>query len=310
MPFLPEAIASIEQQTWQNWELVVVDDGSTDGSAEWLEQRALQEPRIRVIRQPHAGVTVALNRGLREVRGELIARMDADDIAHPERFARQVAYLQASPQVVAVGSWVRRIDADGDPIAIACWPSTHEEIVEGLVRGMGGLPHPTAMIRRSAMERVGGYREQFRLAQDKDLWLRLAEMGNLANLREVLLDYREHPESISQARRDQQRDHLQAILDDAERRGVLPIPAARSRSVARQRTRPSELEWLRAASRAGNWSTAWKYAGQLLTRYPFQPLTWWSLLRLIADRLLRPARLLFRQAPRKIRQLLAHVRSW
>jgi glycosyltransferase involved in cell wall biosynthesis len=201
MPFLPAALDSILQQTCHDLELIAVDDESTDGSLPYLRQVAAVDSRMILVENEHRGVTAALNDGLRRASGEFIARMDADDRSHRERIAQQLDFLRRHPAVVAVGCWVRRIDEDGDVIAIGRWPESHADIYCGLLRGCGGLPHPGAMMRRAAVLEVGGYREQFRLAQDKDLWLRLAEQGQLANLPLVLLDYREHRKSLSRAQR-------------------------------------------------------------------------------------------------------------
>ena len=182
-PFLAEAIDSITKQTFQDLEFIIIDDGSTDGSFELSQAAARDDSRIRLIRQSHAGVTAALNRGvIGPAQGEFVARMDADDISLPERFEIQADALDRQPDVLAIGSFVQRIDADGDTIAVSKWPLTHEEIDAGLLRGRGGLAHPTAMIRSGALRAVGGYRQKFAFAQDKDLWLRLAERGRLQNL--------------------------------------------------------------------------------------------------------------------------------
>jgi hypothetical protein len=287
--YLAEAVDSILRQTLSDLELVAVDDGSTDGSAAWLESRAQADSRVIVLQVLHGGVTRALNFGLQYCRAPLIARMDADDMARPDRLARQVAFLNAHPEVVAVGSWVRRIDADGDVIAVGRWPESHHEIERDLLRGRGGLPHPTSMIRRRALLAVGGYCERFPYAQDKDLWLRLAEQGRLANVPEPLLDYREHARSISWAKRPQQCDQLRQVLDETFRRRGLG--RARVRALGGRKlphVRQIQREWIRAARRAGNFRTAWKHAHQLLRDAWYHPATWWLVGRL----LLQPSGLL------------------
>src|SRR5262245_33145279 len=111
--FLPEAVRSILGQTYDAFELIVVDDGSVDGSGELAADLAASDPRVEVIRRRHEGLVPALNAGLERARGHYVARMDADDVAHAERFQRQVAYLDAHPASVAVGSAMEVVDADG-----------------------------------------------------------------------------------------------------------------------------------------------------------------------------------------------------
>ena len=281
--YLGPAIKSILRQTYDNFEFIVIDDGSTDGSQNVVETLARNDARLKLFRQGPEGVTVALQRGVHRAKAEFIARMDADDLAHPERFAAQVRVLDRDPRTVAVGSYVERIDADGAPIAMSRWPLTHEKIEFGLLRGHGGLAHPTAMIRRDALVTVGGYRKEYPLAQDKDLWLRLAEQGRLANLPLLLLKYREHLHSVSMSRQRQQWESTRAAVHDACRRRKIPVPADLANGSARVRTEYDQRrDWVRAAARAGNLSTAWKHARHLIRERPFSGRTWTAFGRMAA----------------------------
>ena len=221
-PFLVEALASLYAQSRKDWEWVLVDDGSTDGTQRWLQQLAREEDRIRLVASGGRGITAALQRGLTACRAPFIARMDADDLCHPHRLARQLDFLDRHPDVVAVGCWTLSIDADGDPIATSRWKTSHEKILAQLLVGCGGLPHPGAVMRRDALESIGGYRQDLTYAQDKDLWLRLAEIGRLANLPDVLLYYREHPSSISQKDRARQQKDLIRVVKEARAARGLP----------------------------------------------------------------------------------------
>jgi GT2 family glycosyltransferase len=189
-PFLADAIGSILTQSFRDFELIAIDD-SSDTSGEILDQFARADNRVRAVHQLNAGMVAALNRGLDLARGEFIARMDADDVCHPERFARQVAFLDAHPNVAVVGCAVTLIDEAGNRIREVEYPSTPEAIATFLENG-SPLAHPSVMMRRAAVLAVGGYREAYRNAEDYDLWLRMAERYCMANLSEHLLFYRQH----------------------------------------------------------------------------------------------------------------------
>ena len=203
--YLQAAIESIRRQTHRDFEFLIVDDGSTDGSGELLQEIAAQDARIRIIRGMHAGVAAARNRGLALARGTVIVCMDADDIAMPERIERQLAYLAEHPEVAAVGSALRLINKDGDPIASPTkYPMTSEEIRKGLLMGHCMLAQPTVAMRREVAMAVGGYRQPFDPAEDYDLWVRLSECHALANMPDVLVDYRWHGDNVTARRRREQ----------------------------------------------------------------------------------------------------------
>ena len=197
-PYLGEAIESILAQTLREFEFVIVNDGSTDGSGEILRSFALQDTRIRLIEQANSGIVGALNRGLVESRGEFIARMDADDKAMPDRFLRQAVFLAEHPSVVAVGSAIRIVDSSGTSIADRMPPMAHADIERELLLGDGlAQCHPTMMIRRTAVETVGFYSKDYEWVEDVALFLSLARIGQLANIPEVLLCYRRHSASVN-----------------------------------------------------------------------------------------------------------------
>lgn len=199
---LPRAVASIRAQTFTDWELLAVDDGSTDGTAEWLRAQATQEPRLKVISQPHAGIVAALNRGLAEARGQLIARMDADDASLPERLAEQVVLLDAQPAVGVVGSLVEfagdRAASQGYALHVD-WLNevvTPEQIA--LNRFVESpFAHPSVMFRRELVTELGGYREGD-FPEDYELWLRwLAADVRMAKVPRVLLRWHDPPARLS-----------------------------------------------------------------------------------------------------------------
>lgn len=276
--YVGEAVDSILTQTLRELELIVVDDGSTDSTLQLLQQRAKRDDRLRVIAQRQIGAVPCRNLALRESRGEFIAIMDADDAALPHRLERQVAFLRDHPDHVAVGAWVLMIDAEGEPLRPWQTPTTHEGIEAEHLQGRGGtIIHPSVLIRGSVLRALGGYREQFDLAQDVDLFLRLAEVGRLSNLDEVLLKYRQH--SVSEGYRKRKRQAAlaaQAVRDAFERRG-LPAPDALP-TVERTATPAEHAEkWAWWALQSGNVRTARKHAWRSVRRGPFRLSAWRAL---------------------------------
>jgi glycosyltransferase involved in cell wall biosynthesis len=195
-PFVERACRSVLAQTFRDFELVIVDDGSRDDSPRRLEALARTDPRIRLSLRENRGLIASRNELLFLARAPLVAWMDSDDISLPERLELQVARFEAEPGLVCLGSAVLEIDGDDDPIYRNIYPSDHEAIRAGLLEG-GAMRFPTTMMRRRAALEVGGFREPFKVGEDLDLFLRLMEVGTLANLRSVLLHYRLHPEGIS-----------------------------------------------------------------------------------------------------------------
>jgi glycosyltransferase involved in cell wall biosynthesis len=194
--FLSQAVESILAQTFADFEFVVIDDGSTDSTESLLGEYSRRDSRIQVTRQPNAGYVAALNAGCAVARGELIARMDADDLSEPGRLARQVAFLDERPEVAVVGSSLLLITAEGRPFYIAAYPQEPDDARGALARG-NPLGHSTVLIRRSALEAVGGYRAAFVDAEDYDLWVRIARSYEIANLPDLLGCYRIHPDNTS-----------------------------------------------------------------------------------------------------------------
>jgi glycosyltransferase involved in cell wall biosynthesis len=220
--FLDKAVDSILSQSLRELEFVIVDDGSTDGSDRLLDEFARRDPRIVLIRQGNQGLTRSLNTALGVARGRYIARMDSDDIAEPTRLERQVQFMNATPDLVASGTGVIRIDASDNVIALPECVTDPARIDAILLSGSGGVVcHPSLIVRTDALRRIKGYDERFRTAQDLDLFLRLSEIGRLSNLDQRLLRYRKHEQSVNVAKFEQQECDVRAILDAAiARRGI------------------------------------------------------------------------------------------
>lgn len=200
--FLGEALQSLARQTEPDFEVVVVDDGSTDGTAALLESVAGRDSRLRVVRQEHAGIVTALNRGLAEARGKYIARMDADDLSRPERLRCQADLLDQNPEIGLVGSRVEYLgDADrnrGLALFVDWTNSLVEERDIDLYRFVESpFIHPSVMFRRELPELYGAYRDG-PFPEDYELWLRWMESGvRMVKSGEVLLEWRELPDRLT-----------------------------------------------------------------------------------------------------------------
>ncbi len=204
MRYLPEALESVLLQTFRSFEVVVLEGGSTDGSGRYVREVASRDSRVRVLFDGGAGFVPALNLGLAEAGGELIARMDADDISDPTRFERQVRFLMANSDIAIVGGGAVVIDDVGHEGRRLSPPINHSGIVNALARGTLSLIHPAVMFRRSAVLGCGGYRVAWPAAEDWDLWLRLTERHKAANLSCIVLKLRKHSGNLSMTRLSEQ----------------------------------------------------------------------------------------------------------
>lgn len=198
------ALDSLLGQTLADFEVIVIDDGSTDTTPDVLA--SLRDPRLRIERRARRGLTLSLNRALELARAPLIARLDADDLALPERLARQRQFLETNPDVGLLGTGAREVDAAGREVAIVRPPVHDAAIRRALIRA-NPIVHSSVVMRRAALERVGGYDPSFSVAQDYDLWMRLARITRLANLPEPLVIRRLAVGRVSAVRED---DRLRA----------------------------------------------------------------------------------------------------
>lgn len=195
---LVESAESILNQSFQDLELIAVDDGSTDGSGARLSELAERDSRIRVLRQENRGLTQALIRGCMESRGSIIARQDSDDRSHPNRLLEQVELLESDERIGFVSCTTQYLGPEGEPIAIIERPRDPAEATRGLLDHRLGPPaHGSVVFRESLYHRVGGYREEFYLAQDSDLWLRMAEHAWIAYVPSLRYFRRLGPSGIS-----------------------------------------------------------------------------------------------------------------
>ncbi|HEY0008786.1 MAG TPA: glycosyltransferase [Tepidisphaeraceae bacterium] len=219
--YIDSAVQSICAQTFTDFEFVIVNDGSRDNTETLLRAWAERDRRINLISRPNTGYVRALIEAIDKSSGPLIARMDADDLASPERFEKQVAFLNAHPDVVVVGSSYELMDEHDRKLHVLHQPTDDPTLQRHCLAGTTPICHPSAMFRRAAYTSVGGYDESFCPAEDLDLWLRLGEIGKLACLDEVLIRYRLHANSVSETRQNKQVDAIRrACQNAANRRGV------------------------------------------------------------------------------------------
>lgn len=197
--YLSEAIESILNQTFGDFELIIIDDGSTDGTAEILHEYAQHDDRIRIHHQDNHGIVFALNKGLELARGRFIARMDADDISLTGRFASQVKYLDSHPEISVLGGDARIIGQHGEIINNIHLSFAFEPLfIFWILLFENCITHSTVMMRTDAIKRLGGYDEKYLFAEDYYLWSRLPKENLICNLPEVVLFHRVHTGNVSQ----------------------------------------------------------------------------------------------------------------
>jgi hypothetical protein len=194
--YLREAVESVLGQTFGDFEFLIIDDGSKDKTGEMLAEYARRDARVRVVTQENRGLIASLNRGMEMARGELIARMDADDVALAERLERQVSFLREHPEVGLLGTFVENIGPRGEALGVF-GPATGDRELREVMLRWNPFRHPTILMRKEIAVGVGGYRKGLRHAEEYDLWFRMAERTKIANLAEVLVRYRMHPKQVS-----------------------------------------------------------------------------------------------------------------
>jgi hypothetical protein len=240
--FLRQAVDSILSQTHTDFEFIIIDDGSTDGTAEIVSGYA--DPRLRVLTQQNMGLVKSLNRGVGMARGAYIARMDADDISLARRLELQVQSLDAHPRVGALGTGAVEID-EKDRVTRRHDHHTDSQAIErALLEGNTPLCHGSVMFRKACFENVGGYRERFRHAEDYDLWLRMIERYDIDNLPEILYQHRLVLESVSSRHFVHQKRSAAFALECAEcRREGLPEPSTPPADSPATRRELGEYHW-------------------------------------------------------------------
>lgn len=270
--YLKLAIDSVLNQTFKDFELLLLNDGSSDSSEKIIDNYVKKDKRCKKFSWQNQGLIKTLNTGIEKAQGEIIFRMDADDVCHPQRFEKQLSYLESNPECIALGSRVLLIDDAGMPIKIVSVPSGHEDIEKRNFVGNGSaIVHPTVAMRKKAVIEVKGYREQFTHAEDIDLFLRLAEKGKVANLPDILLEYRQHASSIGYSKRKEQLISINKAIEDAIcRRNIIVEPSQSLESfLLTQNISEVYRKWAWWALQGGNKKTARKYLCKTIQSDPF-----------------------------------------
>jgi glycosyltransferase involved in cell wall biosynthesis len=285
---LAATLDSVLGQTERDFELIVVDDGSTDATSNILDEYAARDPRIRIIRQANAGLTRALIAGCAAARGVYIARQDAGDLSDPRRFELQKRALDADDTIAFVSSATRFVGPELEPMQVhrgsgaAIKPAFIIELSAPHALTDGPTHHGAVMFRRDAYERAGGYRAAFYYGQDYDLWYRLAEAGKFQCIEEVLYTARVTPDSISGAARERQlaigKLSQEALIARQSGKPDAPIleraaaiTPARSRNVSR---RGNGLYFIGEALRRNGDRRARRYLRQSVLAWPLSIRAW------------------------------------
>jgi glycosyltransferase involved in cell wall biosynthesis len=195
-------------QTFRDFELIAIDDGSTDRTGELLEVLAREDPRIRFVSRENRGLVDTLNEGVAMARGAWLARMDGDDVSHPDRLALQMAYLESRPAVGVLGTGFQIIDELGRYGRIHEMPRSFDEVRWALPL-FCPLAHPTVIMKAQLVREVGGYAESTKFAEDYDLWRRMIEVASIENIPNPLLWLRKHASNVTITSRD---EHIRAAL--------------------------------------------------------------------------------------------------
>lgn len=279
---LVATLDSLLAQTLTDFELIAIDDGSTDGTLPILATYARRDTRIRILTQENRGLTRALIRGCAKAQAAVIARQDCGDLSRPERLARQLALLAAG--VVLVSSATRVVTPEGEVLFVTRLDGdeARRSLLRDDARRIKSIPHHgSAMFRRDAYLAAGGYREQFRIGQDLDLWVRLAPLGLIAIAEEELYQATAHPAAISSMSRKQQIDALRLIvaMRDGGDGPALLAAAERLRPMPRTARREAAgLYFIARCLRARRSGSAREYLLKAIRRNPLHWRAWASLL--------------------------------
>ena len=218
MPYLQPAVESILNQTFDDFEFIIVNDGSTEESTrEYLD--SITDPRVRVFHEPNRGTAGGSNFGLQHCTRKYVARMDADDISLPTRLAEQYEFMQANADVSLVGTQLRIIGEENLGIEVQM-PTDHDSIYSALLTLDHGMNHGSCFYRNELIKKIGGYWDVHKFHDDWDMFLRMGEVGRLANLPKILFHYRTLPSSLVGSRWREMREYFQYSVDCANRRAA------------------------------------------------------------------------------------------
>ena len=240
--WLQEAIDSVLRQTFENFEFIIVDDGSTDETWSIIQSNSDKDVRIVKTKKVNTGLADSLNAGIAHAKGTWIARLDADDLCEPTRLEEQINFIRKHLEVVLLGTGFLELDGKGSILKCHSFPAGHNRLVHHLKRSMSFFPHSSAFYNTVMVGNSGGYNPRFRRAEDTDLWLRLSERGKLACLGKPLVKIRKHSDQISRDQGGERQlfDSMAAKVCHFLRVSGTPAPSS-SKEVADWRC---FLEWI------------------------------------------------------------------
>ena len=257
-------------QTFTDFELVAVDDASSDSSLAILNEFATRDKRVQVFARPHGGIVATRNFGIKSSNGEFIASLDNDDVMLPQRLEHQADHITQNSRCVGVGAAALLVDEDGDPMMERHYPNSNADIEAELLAGKNPMMQPNVMFRKASLIDVGCYRNGFDFSEDYDLFLRLSEIGELHNLSNVLVKHRQHQQRASYSHYQQQQRAAQQALTEAYARRSIDRPPPTIETGSHPSTRKQyHIRCANDAWDGGNIATARKHAIAILSSNPF-----------------------------------------
>ena len=220
--YLEESVESILGQTYENFEFIIVDDGSFDKTSEILEHYSKKDARIKIIaNNQNIGLAKSLNKAIEAAQGKYIARQDADDISLPQRLEKQVEFLESHPEIKILGTYAYLIANGAETLGKEIVPTSSKVIKETLIK-RNPFIHSSIMIKKEIIDKIGGYNEEFKTTQDYELWFRVLKISEGENLPIFLVKKRYHPEMISFKKNKEQLKRTIFLKREAIKRGDYP----------------------------------------------------------------------------------------
>ena len=205
--FISKSIESVINQSYSNYERIIVDDGSNDSTKEIIKMYSHNNSKIKLFSKSNSGITESLNYGLSFCQGECIARLDSDDLCHVERLKKQINLAESSKKIGLVGSDAIFINKLDQNLFYFSYPTTHNDLKNNLLSCSKFFPHSSAFYNRKLIESLGGYRKRAGMSEDWDLWLRIADKKEMKNINQPLVKIRIHDDQVSN------KNHLQHAYD-------------------------------------------------------------------------------------------------
>ncbi len=261
MKFLPETLASVWQQTFSDFEVLIVDDGSSDNIKEWVSQ--IDDARLKLIAQVNQGASAARNTGIKAARGEYIAFLDADDIWMPTKLETHVSYLDKNPDVGLVYSWTAITDAEGKPTGRVMTPADEGDVWKKiLVRNI--VVCPSVLVRRCCFDKVGLFIDSLRFNEDWEMWIRIASQYQFAVIKEPLVYYRQHPNNTSKKWQSMQ-DGYKFVIEKTFQSVPSKLKYLKNHSYGNANI---ILAWKAIQSQAQDWNLAASFRARAVSYYP------------------------------------------